>query len=511
MKIAFRTDASSQIGTGHFMRCFTLAEALKKQGADICFVSRNLPLHLSEMLFTKGIELISLSAHDDEESIDELAHASWLGVSQAQDAQETLKSLSGKVYDWMVVDHYALDMRWESIVRPKVKKIMVIDDLADRYHDCDVLLDQNYYADMQTRYNGKVPSYCQLLLGPSYALLREEFRALREQAKVRNGKVKKVLVFFGGVDADNYTLQAIEALAELNFGLQVDVVIGAQHPFKEMIENTCVKHGYVCHIQTPYMAKLMAEADLAIGAGGTATWERCCLGLPTLTLCLAENQRSQILDAAVIGVLYAPKVGNDLTDSLRLHIKTLLANPALINLISNASMKLIDGEGIFSIIKELHSDLVDVRESKNIEVRRASHNDGIKVWPWRNHENTRKYIFNKSRLNFDEHIQWWNQSLADSNRLLLLGSLNNIDFSVIRFDFTDTENVVASVYLNPIMAGKRLGRPVLIKSLAWLKDNYPELKTVVAEIIPENVASIRLFESVGFKEAYKVFRMELSI
>jgi RimJ/RimL family protein N-acetyltransferase len=125
--------------------------------------------------------------------------------------------------------------------------------------------------------------------------------------------------------------------------------------------------------------------------------------------------------------------------------------------------------------------------------------------------NTRKYFFNKSRLNFDEHIQWWNQSLADSNRLLLLGSLNNIDFGVIRFDLIETAKVVVSIYLNPIMVGKGLGRPMLIKSLSWLKDNYPEFKTVVAEIIPENSASIRLFESVGFKEDYKVFRLELSI
>jgi UDP-2,4-diacetamido-2,4,6-trideoxy-beta-L-altropyranose hydrolase len=510
MRVIFRTDASSQIGTGHFMRCLTLAEELKKQGADISFISRNLPIHLSDMLNAKSIKLIPLSSDDADEPIDELAHASWLGISQAEDAKATIEALFGEIFDWMIVDHYALDVRWESIVRPNFKKIMVIDDLADRQHDCDILLDQNYYADMQTRYNGKVPSYCKLLLGPNYALLREEFRVLRDQAKVRNGEVEKVLVFFGGVDANNLTSKAIEALAEVNTGLKVNVVIGAQHPFKELIENACENYGYVCHVQTSYMAGLMAEADLAIGAGGSATWERCYLGLPTLTLCLAENQLRQILDAAEIGVLYAPKMGNDLTNSLKFHIKALFANPALIKLISNASMKLIDGEGVFSIIKELYSGLDDLMAAKNFEVRRASHNDGIKVWPWRNNENTRKYFFNKSRLNFDEHIQWWNQSLADSNRLLLLGSLNNIDFGVIRFDFIDKDNVVASVYFNPIMAGKRLGRPMLIKSLTWLKDNYPEFKTVAAEIIPENVASTRLFESVGFKEAYKVFRLELS-
>jgi UDP-2,4-diacetamido-2,4,6-trideoxy-beta-L-altropyranose hydrolase len=351
MKIAFRTDASSQIGSGHFMRCLTLAEALKKQGADICFISRNLPLHLSEMLNIKGIELIPLSANGDADSINELAHASWLGVSQAQDAQETVKSLSGQVYDWMVVDHYALDVRWESIVRPNVIKIMVIDDLADRHHDCDILLDQNYYADMQTRYNGKVPLDCQLLLGPNYALLREEFRALREQAKVRNGKVKKVLVFFGGVDADNYTFQAIEALAKVNAGLKVDVVIGAQHPFKEMIKNACVKHGYVCHIQTPYMAKLMAEADLAIGAGGSASWERCCLGLPSLLVALADNQIAIAKELSAISA--CTYIGNRDEVSLKKWLTQFIANQELTKKISENAFSIVDGLGVLRAIKEM--------------------------------------------------------------------------------------------------------------------------------------------------------------
>ena len=298
MKIAFRTDASSQIGTGHFMRCLTFAEALKKQGADICFISRNLPLHLSEMLNLNGIKFITLSANDNVDSIDELAHASWLGVSQAQDAQETVKSTSGEVYDWMIVDHYALDMRWESIVRPNVKKIMVIDDLADRHHDCDILLDQNYYADMQTRYNGKVPSNCQLLLGPNYALLREEFRA-----------------------------------------------------FKEMIEHACTKHGYVCHVQTSYMAKLMADADLAIGAGGSASWERCCLGLPSLLVALADNQIAIAKELSAISA--CTYIGNRDEVSLKKWLTQFIANQELTKKISENAFSIVDGLGVHRVIKEM--------------------------------------------------------------------------------------------------------------------------------------------------------------
>jgi UDP-2,4-diacetamido-2,4,6-trideoxy-beta-L-altropyranose hydrolase len=353
MKIAFRTDASNQIGTGHFMRCLTLADELKKQVADICFISRNLPLHLSEMLNTKGMKLIHLSNYDHEDSIDELAHASWLGVSQAQDAKATVKALSGHVYDWVVVDHYALDVRWESIVRPNVKNIMVIDDLADRHHDCDILLDQNYYADMQTRYNGKVPSHCQLLLGPNYALLREEFRALREQVEVRSGEVKKVLVFFGGIDPDNYTLQAIDALAEMDAGLKVDVVIGAQHPFVDMIKDSCARYGFVCYVQTSRMAELMIKADLAIGAGGSASWERCCLGLPAIVISFAENQIEIVSNLTSIGVCdYL--LGELSTSYFQERIRHFLITPASLRLMSYKAYSLVDGQGARRVMEYLY-------------------------------------------------------------------------------------------------------------------------------------------------------------
>ena len=231
MKSAIRVDASGQIGTGHLMRCLTLADALKPSGAQIRFVSRHMPEHLRVMLSSNGHEFALLNGVSSEQTAYGSSYAHWLGVSQAQDARDTTHALFGQTWDWLIVDHYALDAGWETALRSSAKYILVIDDIADRQHDCDVLLDQNFYADMDTRYTGKVPAHCQLLLGPRFALLREEFRRMREHIKPRIGPVKRVLIFFGGVDAENYTLCAIEALACLsNSDLNVGVVIGAQHP-----------------------------------------------------------------------------------------------------------------------------------------------------------------------------------------------------------------------------------------------------------------------------------------
>lgn len=353
-KIAFRCDATAQIGTGHFMRCLTLAEKLKQQGGQIRFVCRELPEHLQSMLAAKGIEYAPIG-ESEEVVAGDLVHSQWLPAGQEADALATTQALADHCWDWLVVDHYALDVRWESAMRSLAKRIMVIDDLADRQHDCDLLMDQNYYADMQSRYAGKTPTHCQLLLGPRYALLRDEFRELRKQVHPRTGQVKMILVFFGGADADNYTGVAVQALSELGVpGIQVDVVIGAQHPAREEIEQTCAALGYHCHVQTSRMAELMAEADLAIGAGGSACWERCSMGLPTLAIAVADNQikiADDLEQARSISVMRTPE--RMTAQSMLEHIRRLISNSVTMIEMSECGLQLVDGEGTHRVLDEM--------------------------------------------------------------------------------------------------------------------------------------------------------------
>lgn len=353
--VAFRVDATSQIGTGHFMRCLTLADALRQRGARIRFVSRGLPNHLRDMLTARDMGFAPLNDAVTAEAPDGLAHSNWLGASQVQDASGSAEALADREWDWLIVDHYALDARWESAMRNTAGKIMVIDDIADRQHDCDVLLDQNYYRDMQTRYEDKVPEHCRLLLGPRYALLREEFRELRPQVKPRAGEVRRILMFFGGVDAKNCTGLAIKALSGLDIkGAEVDVIIGAQHPHRTEIEQACAKRGYACHVQTSRMAELMAAADLAIGAGGSASWERCCLGVPALLVALAENQIdiAKALDSIGACIYLGTK---EVTDSITLQraIANLLDTHDQLEVVSQRAFSLVDGMGVEKVCQEL--------------------------------------------------------------------------------------------------------------------------------------------------------------
>ncbi|MFZ2542064.1 MAG: UDP-2,4-diacetamido-2,4,6-trideoxy-beta-L-altropyranose hydrolase, partial [Gallionella sp.] len=427
MKIAVRVDASVQIGTGHFMRCLTLADALKQRGAQTRFISRHLPDHLRSMLANKGHELVLLDGIQNDGTLDELAHAGWLGVSQAQDAADSIRALSDGSWDWLVADSYALDFRWESELRRTASQILVIDDIADRQHDCDILLDQNFYADMETRYIGKVPAHCQLLLGPRYALLRDEFRSLHEQVQPRSGAVRRVLVFFGGVDADNYTGRAIEALSGMDVpDLHVDVVIGAQHPCRGQIEAACAQHGFICHVQTGRMAELMATADLAIGGGGSATWERCCLGLPALAVCTAENQQKQVADAAQEGLLYSPEVRGDLQQTIRRHARALIENSCLRRLISHKGMQIVNGRGASRVAASM--------SCSDIEIRMVRPDDSEKLFQWRNDPGIREVSRSTDVIDWQDHRKWFASVLADSKKMLLMGHIAGTPVGVVRFD-----------------------------------------------------------------------------
>lgn len=347
-RVAFRVDASARIGSGHFARCLTLADALRQRGAQAAFLCRHLPAHMAALLAARTYDLRRLdNAAPRPVAAESALYAGWLGIDQSDDAQAAVRALSGETWDWVVVDHYALDSTWEEPVRAVANRVLVIDDIANRQHSADVLLDQNYYPDMSRRYAGKVTADCQLLLGPTYALLREEFGRLHADVRPRSGPVRRVLVFFGGVDAGNYTEVAVRALGEMaSTRLHVDVVIGAQHPSPQNIRSACAKYGFECHVETAQMAQLMAAADLGIGGAGSATWERCCVGLPALIISLADNQTDIAHGVDLCGAgWYLGTQEVVALPALRDAIRALLHDRARLESFSRNAYSLVDGRG----------------------------------------------------------------------------------------------------------------------------------------------------------------------
>ena len=294
MKIAIRADASLIIGSGHIMRCLTLATALRSQGAEIVFLSRPHEGNLNTYVQAKGFE-IALLDDPNNESDSTLAHSDWLGTTQLDDARQCQKAINSQ-FDWLIIDHYAIDRTWQLAMKPCYKKLMVIDDLGDRRHECDVLLDQNYGSDAE-KYESLVPRHCHLFLGTQFALLRPEFSQWRSFSIVRRSQpeLKKLLINLGGVDVDNLTSKIIHQIDKSDKfkHLNLTVVLGNSSPHFEKVSHIAKESN--CNITVKAgvdnMAELMANADLAIGAAGSTSWERCCLGLPTIQIVLAENQK----------------------------------------------------------------------------------------------------------------------------------------------------------------------------------------------------------------------------
>ncbi len=502
MRIAFRVDATPESGIGHFMRCLTLANALKINGAKTRFVCRHLPDAMRNLLESMGHELALLGTTNDSTKLDELAHAHFLGTSQMLDAIATANALIDQPTDWLVVDHYGLDHRWESALRQTTQHILAIDDIADRVHDCDLLLDQNFYTDSDTRYGGKVPPECRLLLGPRYALLRNDFHQLRDKVMPRSGPLKRILVFFGGMDSGNFTGRAIDALANVDIeGLQVDVVIGAHHANSAQIELACKKNRYTLHIQTDKISELMAASDLAIGAGGAATWERCCLGLPTFAICTAVNQTKQLADAALEGLLYSPLLTGDIILSIQRHLVTLSENSYLRRFISTRAMLVGDGRGVSRVIAKL--------ESYNLTLRLAQTSDALQLFEWRNHPAVRAVSRHPELITWEHHQSWLANVLLSADRVLLLGVIDGIEIGAIRFDI---EHFVAevSIYISPHIKTIGLGHDFLHRAEQWLFTSRPEIHEIRAIVIANNDRSHRLFLGMDYRVVATTYSKGLS-
>lgn len=357
MRVAIRADSSLHIGSGHIMRCLTLADALVQRGAECHFLCREHPGHLIEMIRSKGYAVHVLPCeHISPLAAEGPAHADWLGATQEQDARACRAILQELQPGWLIVDHYALDIRWEEALRPFYSHLMVIDDLADRPHQCDLLLDQNLGRKI-TDYAGLIPEECTVLAGPQYALLRPEFAALREYSLERRKqpKLHSLLISMGGVDQPNATVQVLEALKDcpLPDDCRINVVMGSKAPWLEQVRAVAagMPRPTEVLVNVTDMAQRMVDCDLAIGAAGGTSWERCCLGVPTLIVVLADNQWS---GARALQAAHAARLLGDISAIAQLpSVLSRLENEAELENMAMMASRIADGLGSVRVADSL--------------------------------------------------------------------------------------------------------------------------------------------------------------
>jgi UDP-2,4-diacetamido-2,4,6-trideoxy-beta-L-altropyranose hydrolase len=493
LKVFIRADVSLRIGTGHMIRCRTLATELKTRGAEVRFICRDLPGFNPSILEQEGFQVLTLPASPLRRQEGQ-GYDAWLGVSQEQDAGETTERMGSDRADWLIVDHYALDATWERAMRGKADRIFVVDDLADRRHECEFLLDQNYGADKVERYEGLVPADCRRLLGSGYALLRPEYRAHKPRLR---RTVERVLVSFGGSDSSNVTGLAVEALSSPKLShLYVDAVLGPANPNRAAIMAQADQRGRLqVHGPLSHLADLMSVADLAIGAGGSTTWERLCLGLPALVASLADNQVPSSTALAAAGLIEYLGAYDSLTPlSLQQKIVDLVNDEQRLTSLSRCGPAIVDGMGTLRVLEALMPTSV-----YDLRLRPVKPADAAVYFGWVNEAETRRQSLNSAPVLWDDHHRWFNGQLASSlNHLFVLETGSGLPVGQIRFNICQNGVARLNYSLDPVVRGRGWASVLVTMGLERL--NSLGTFEVYAEVKTSNPASRAVFEKLRFRQ-----------
>lgn len=511
--VLFRCDASLRIGSGHVMRCRTLARALQARGAEVVFACRRQPGDRIDQLIKEFMvlplpelsqpgagfaERISLSGRS--------LYASLLGCSEEQDAADCLATLSAASLDfptWLVVDHYGLSSTWQLQMQGGLEQtaLLVLDDLADRRHQASVLMDANRLDPVaKDPYLDLVPGVCNTLLGPAYALLDPLYPLLQRQLPAR-AQLSRLLVFFGGVDLANHTAVALQALRHPRLQhLPVDVVLGAGAPHRADLEARVQQRPQTClHVGLPSLAGMMARADLALGAAGTTSWERACLGLPALVVPVAENQNqvARALEASGVARCVDLQAVTDPVETLQRAVLDLLDAPDALQAMSEACMQLGDGRGLDRVVAALLGPAAGVR------LRPTQVSDLWLYHWWANDPQVRRQSFNSEPISLVQHRCWFAERLRSPLVLLrVLEDGHGLPLGQIRLEreTADAPRAVIGFSLDRLARGHGLAAPLMQLGLAELARCWGSAMEAYGEVRADNLASCRAFVRTGFQE-----------
>ncbi len=523
MHIAFRVDSSTIIGYGHVMRCLTLAHALlhklktaevttERSGASqkllISFICRKHQGHINQLILDAHFNLLQLP--EGEQEINANNSNSWLGTTSEQDSQQCIILLQNLPFiDLLIVDHYAIDHQWHTLMNPYYQKLLAIDDLANRNLTCDYLLDQTFNRKKEA-YQPLVPEHCQLLLGQDYILLRDEFSLLKNKALRRrkqhinqdayNLSSTNIIISMGGTDPDNLSqlaLVAIEMAIKKRAKITVNMVISSQSNHLSSLTEYCEERPWVKLItDSKNMASLMLSADIAIGACGGTTWERCCLGLPCLTIITAENQQLIANNLSQTGAIINLGWNQDVTkNSMIAALDNLLNNVQFYQAMTDACFTICDGQGAKRVVEQL------ISVANKIALRPAEKKHCQLIYRWQSNKHVRKYARNPNTPNWEEHQTWYEACLLDPNRLLyLLYDAEQCIVGLLRLDHLLASNQMTNTYeISIIIAPEHQGKGIAKNALTAMKGLHKNA-SYLATILNENKVSKKVFANVGFKQ-----------
>lgn len=491
MRVLIRADASPTIGSGHIARCLTLARVLRKQGSHVAFACRRLPGHRLDALAAEGFETFALPDvypdEDPQQAIESMLP--WQADIEALDAL-----LAGHAaFDWIIADHYGLDHQWQTAARRWAPRIAAVDDLATRRYSVDLLLNQNL-SGLSANYAPLLPEGCRTLLGPRYAMLREEFVC---PAIAIKPKARRVLVNFGGFDAAMQTHHAMLALQDFA-ELEVDFVAGADNPaWAQMQALAATRPHWRLHSFVSDFQQRMTAADLFIGAGGGTSWERAALGLPTICIAVSNNQQAngEVMAAAGAHVFMGAREQVSV-EQLRDAIGFVVDNFYLRQSLAERSRQLVDGRGALRVAAALAGAVLTLRP--------ATLDDAQLLFDGRNAEAVRRWSLDTAAIEWPQHLNWLNASLRNPQRLLLIAEADDGAVGVLRYDLRGFEAEV-SLYLLEGRLGLGWGRALLARGEAFVREHWPQMTAITAQVLPGNRPSLNVFRDAGFTQSACAF------
>lgn len=497
-RVAIRVDASATIGTGHLKRCLSLVQALIEQGARVSLVTRALDAVSAQVLREAPCPVHWLPAPEGEFLTDgsDPPHAAWGGVSWAQDARDTASALKSERPDWLVLDHYAFDARWHDAVRTAWGcQLLVIDDTADRSLAPDVLLDHNWAPDHRAKYAGRLKREPRWLAGPRHALLSPAYRSAPRHAF--HTVVRSIGIFMGGTDPDGISARMLAACRAAGFTGAIEVVTTSANPHLDKLRESCTSDtGVTLTLDEPNLAAFFARHDLQVGAGGGATWERCCIGAPTIAIALATNQLAVVPGLASQGAVRAA------TESALVEVlRELIADPTARQSLGERAAELVDGRGAQRVALHLLRDTLALRPAKL--------DDAPLLHAWRNHPAVRSVSGTTEPIAFEDHQAWMQRVLSSADRWLFVAQVGDLAVGSIRFDRLDSGHLEVSLYTDPQLQGLGLGRRLLLAGEQQMHHRWQAPFTVDATVVAGNTVSQKLFEGCGYHGGPLLFRKTL--
>ena len=484
LTLLIRADAYRAIGTGHVMRCIALGQAWKVYGGNVLFTSYCESDVLQSRLNAEGFSYIPIQKPYPHPSDLDSITALLDNLCATEQRDRIIVALDG----------YHFDGHYQKTIKNKGFRLLCIDDYGHAEHYfADVILNQNLSADISLYPN--YSPHTKFLLGPQYVLLRKEFWKWKTWKRDIPDVAKKVLVTMGGADPDNVTLKVLKALKEVAVpDMEIVVVLGPSNPHKDDIEHFLSLFPFKSHLllSVDNMPELMAWTDVAVAAGGSTSWELAFMGLPSLLIILAENQRavSHKLEESGTSINLGWHDEAKVVPISKV-AENIMKNQKVREAMSTKGRSLVDGNGGSEVVKYLRNSHVTFRQVREEDCRL--------LWEWANDPETRSVSFSTDPISWEHHVRWFAEKLKDPEHVFfILLNLDDEPIGQVRYAVNGKEAAI-SMSISPKFRGLGYGSQGIRMTIAELF-THVDVDVIRAHIKPENLKSVKAFTGAGFRE-----------